>query len=362
MKILHISYLSYTKAGGINFVVPRMVFEENKAGINTALLNLNNRPYPSDYILKGNRYISNNKVDLENILHSYKPDFAIFHGIYRKGFEKAGKVLDENNVKYLIKPHSGLTHFAQRQKKIKKWLANSVFYRQFFNNCFGTIYLNEKELQQSISLGEKKYIIPNGIQIEDKIPKIQENNKVINLTFIGRIDIYQKGLDILFEAIKSLDKTKIKFNFYGTGNEKDLENLSQMVRKQSDISSFYGPVYNEDKRDVLENTDIFIHTSRFEGQPMSILEALSFGIPCLISEETNVGDEITNYSAGWVCNLSSTNIANTINFAIEEYRKNPIVYKQNAYTLANNIFSWPAVIQESKIQYHNIFNDINYYK
>ena len=37
----------------------------------------------------------------------------------------------------------------------------------------------------------------------------------------------------------------------------------------------------EEKRQILLDTDVFIQTSRFEGMPMGILEALSYGLPCL---------------------------------------------------------------------------------
>ena len=38
--------------------------------------------------------------------------------------------------------------------------------------------------------------------------------------------------------------------------------------------------------------DLFIHTFRFEGHPIAVLEALSYGIPCLLTPGTNMAGEV----------------------------------------------------------------------
>lgn len=50
----------------------------------------------------------------------------------------------------------------------------------------------------------------------------------------------------------------------------------------------FGPVYKEQKQELLSNSDIFIHTLRWEGMPISVLEVLSHSIPVIVSEETNI--------------------------------------------------------------------------
>lgn len=40
---------------------------------------------------------------------------------------------------------------------------------------------------------------------------------------------------------------------------------------------------------VLLQTDLFIQTSRHEGMPMGLLEALSIGVPCLVTVGTSLG-------------------------------------------------------------------------
>ncbi|MGC4020643.1 MAG: glycosyltransferase [Cyclobacteriaceae bacterium] len=42
---------------------------------------------------------------------------------------------------------------------------------------------------------------------------------------------------------------------------------------QSDVKSFY------------QIADLYIHTANFEGMPFSLLEAMSFKLPCVVSED-----------------------------------------------------------------------------
>ena len=66
-----------------------------------------------------------------------------------------------------------------------------------------------------------------------------------------------------------------------------------------DLIEINGPVEEENKEEVLLNTDIFIQTSRSEALPMGPLEALSYGIPCLVSCGTGLAGLINRYDAGW---------------------------------------------------------------
>jgi len=79
-----------------------------------------------------------------------------------------------------------------------------------------------------------------------------------------------------------------------------------------EIASIHGPVAGPAKTDLLQGTDVFLHTSRYEGHPMAVLEALSFGIPCLLTPNTNVAEEVAAAGAGWEVALSPEAIAQGI--------------------------------------------------
>lgn len=54
----------------------------------------------------------------------------------------------------------------------------------------------------------------------------------------------------------------------------------------------HGGVYDSDKETILLNSDFFILTSRFKGHLMGLIEALSYGLFCLVTEGSNMADGI----------------------------------------------------------------------
>ena len=81
---------------------------------------------------------------------------------------------------------------------------------------------------------------------------------------------------------------------------------------------------------------------------MSILEALSYGIPCIVTPGTNMADDISTFNAGWVSSLDSSLIAETIKRAVEEYNMKNNELRDNALRLSQE-FYW-AKIAEKKIK------------
>ena len=99
-------------------------------------------------------------------------------------------------------------------------------------------------------------------------------------------------------------------------------------------------------------SDVFIQTSRFEGMPLGILEALSYGIPCLITEGTTL-TEFVKQEAGWSCETDAKSISLTIKKAIEEKRL--LNQKsQCAKNICEKYFSWENVSRSTLEEYVKI--------
>ena len=79
---------------------------------------------------------------------------------------------------------------------------------------------------------------------------------------------------------------------------------------------------------------------------MGILEALSYGIPCIVTPGTNMADDLQNYNAGWMAEATSDSIAKTIKNAVSDYRNNVSKYRQNAIDHSKK-FDWQEVTSKS---------------
>ena len=135
------------------------------------------------------------------------------------------------------------------------------------------------------------------------------------MRYIGRYEQYQKGLDLLMQALKNIAQTLRTINFhlnmYGANQEGTLEVLKKMVEEYgiSDLITLNEAVFGDQKKQVLLASDVFVLTSRFEGLPMGLIEALSYGLPCIATEGTYLSDEIMSADAGWAAENTAESIA-----------------------------------------------------
>ena len=89
------------------------------------------------------------------------------------------------------------------------------------------------------------------------------------------------------------------------------------------------------------NSDVFILTSRFEGHPMGLIEALAYGLPAVVSSGSNMKDEIENADAGWTCDTSVESLRQALLTMIGEKDKFQIK-SINAATLAKG-YDWTVL-------------------
>jgi len=136
-------------------------------------------------------------------------------------------------------------------------------------------------------VGKKFYVIPNYINTNEIKKKLNEqcdlniNNNVTNIVTVAGL-FYQKGIDIMLKNISELNKYRQDFHLYiiGDGNKrKSLEKLTKKLNIDDKVT-FTGIVKNPFK--YLKKLDLFYLSSRYEGQGMVLLEALSVGLDVLI--------------------------------------------------------------------------------
>lgn len=285
------------------------------------------------------------------------PDIVVVEEFYCFPFCKLIADVQKQKIPYVIIPRSEMTDLAQKNKKWKKLVGNILYFKKMAKEASGIQFLTEKE---KIDSGEKwnktSFVIPNGVDLPQKQKK---NFSVdgINASYIGRIEIYQKGLDLLLNAIIDLKDDLINSNFklslYGPNRDGALESLKAKVHDNDleDVVLFNEGVFGEKKTETLLNSDIFIMTSRFEGMPMGLIEALSYGVPCLATKGTNLANEIEGADAGWIAENDVESIKNALRDLI--IHRNLFKKGQNAAFLAKK-FAWDYIAKESCLMYKKV--------
>ena len=206
---------------------------------------------------------------------------------------------------------------------------------------------------EAINLGIYKsihdVIIPNGIEfgrIKQKMISRPKNK----FYFIGRYDIHHKGLDYLLDAIDILDRENysVEIEFWGNGTAKAIGYIKKRIKKLSSVEvTFNGAIYGEDKEQMLEQLGPMILTSRYEGFPMTILEAWMYGNPCLVTPGTNVAEEIKCNNIGWVTDLHPYSIAFSIKKACLDYENEKDLYVCRCKEYVGKHYRWDVLAQRS---------------
>ncbi len=352
MRIVHIMDPDSRGKMGISEVVINLSHHQILIGNEVQVFMLQDCKYYTDPRLL---FVVKTNTDFLNRVSTFAPQIVIFHSLYKPQYIKWYKILRRLHIPYTIEMHGGSSQANQKKSYLKKKIANILMFNSFIKQSSAIIYLNQGEKNDSVfKTYSKNLILPNGIDLPQnwEIKKTGSDDN-IRITFLGRIDIHHKGLDLLVNAIKlahdDLSK-KISFHFYGYAYD---QRFQKLIKPLGDLVYYHGPVYNSKKEAVLNKSNLFIHTSRYEGMPMSIIEALAHGIPCIVTPQTYMANLIQENQAGWVTSLNVEDIAKTILHAIGDYRKDPIPWQQNARKSIQR-FTWDHIAQLSIQKYKQV--------
>ena len=141
------------------------------------------------------------------------------------------------------------------------------------------------------------------------------------LGYLGRLDIDQKGLDILIDAFCSLKTDRIVRLVIGGpdyhGGKAILEKLIPKRVRQCGLISFSGPVYGDEKERWFNGIDLYVQPSKYEGFGISIAEAMQRGKPVLVSNKCNISGEVLSVGAGFECSPTVGSVRHAMLRAIE---------------------------------------------
>lgn len=287
------------------------------------------------------------------------PNLVVFEDFYYADDVFHAYECRKRHIPYVIVPRGALTHQGQSQKHVKKAIANLFAFRPMVQHAAAIQYLTEHERLDSGEAWNKHWFIePNGIYPSMNEYKDYEIPEVINGTYIGRFDLYHKGLDLLYSAVLKLKaelrKSRIVITLYGPECEGQKASFIDFIKKQQiqDILVVKDGVFGEDKKRILQNSDFFIMTSRYEGMPMSLIEAMSYGLPCVASRGTNLSDIVKTYKAGWVCENTEESIVDALQRLCEE-RNHFAQYGRNAYKLSLE-YNWDSIAARTHDYYQTI--------
>jgi glycosyltransferase involved in cell wall biosynthesis len=134
------------------------------------------------------------------------------------------------------------------------------------------------------------------------------------LVFLGRLDVWVKGLDVLVEAFSCLPPERFRLVLAGPdwmGGKNELEHLAERFGCRNRIH-FVGPVYGPEKWSLLQMADLFVSPSRWEAFSTAHAEAMALGLPVVTSNQITLVPDLREADAAVMVPVSAEPLRNAI--------------------------------------------------
>jgi glycosyltransferase involved in cell wall biosynthesis len=235
-------------------------------------------------------------TDLQYIFHLhsvfYVPNFAL------------AKYFQKSKIPYIHTPHDSYSEESMMSNRLIKKLYLTFFDRQVMDGAkavhaitpLGALSISKHTSNTNIKL-VTNFVSPYPSQYSQSLKR--------QICFIGRMDVYQKGIDLMLASFSELIKSfpDVKFVLLGIYFPHQLETFSQLLNKYNltyDQVTLTGRVSEEEKYKILQESYAYFQLSRFEGFGLSVVEALSMKKPVIISDKIPIAETVHTFKAGYV--------------------------------------------------------------
>jgi len=173
--------------------------------------------------------------------------------------------------------------------------------------------------------------------------------------FLGRM-IKQKGLKYFLKAIPYILKEHKKtiFIMAGTGNERKKLIAKAKSMKLGRNVLFPGFIPEEDLPSLYSSADVYVLPSLWEVCPLTLLEAMACGVPCVVSDAGGNSEVIENGKCGFVVPKKDyLSLAEKINLLLSDGKLRKQMSKK-ARERAVKFFDWDIIAEKTR----NIYLDL----
>lgn len=199
-------------------------------------------------------------------------------------------------------------HFAKANpKNWQKWLVRAIerIAYKLATGIITTSQANYEYVERNYRPHSTHILNPNYIQTDVFKPTNIER-KSGTICFIGRLT-GQKNLFALLEALKGLPYT---LTMIGSGEQR--EELEKFADENEVNVNFLGNIPNRELPEILNQHQLFILPSLWEGMPKTLLEAMSCGLPVIGTNIDGTREVIEHGKNGILCDTASPSIREAI--------------------------------------------------
>ena len=243
----------------------------------------------------------------------YDIEFAAIHGI-------ADEILNSpiKSSKKIVWIHNDLSNIPEyTEERLRKFFGfdKILVISNKINDLFLSLANTEVEKQKIVR-------IYNPIDVEEilnlaKIPcDLKKKEGVKTFVSIGTV-FPQKGFDRLLRAHKRLIDEGFSHNVWIVGDGYDFPNIEKLFHelKVEDTAKLVG--FKENPYPYFTQTDYYILSSRYEGYPTVLFEAMVLAKPIIATDVSGVREILNNGELGYIISNEDEEIYNSMKFFLE---------------------------------------------
>ena len=216
-----------------------------------------------------------------------------------------------------------------------------------FSDLYTVSSVSDKLFLEKFYIAKRKKIvvITNWVEYKENTKPIPKRYKKKILS-VGRLES-QKNFEFL---ITEIGKTSIELDIYGKGSlDKKLKDLALSHNVKV---NFLGNIPHSKLIEKMEDYKIFCLMSKFEGNPKVVLEAMSNGCVCVLSDIPNNSEIITDNLNGFLLKNTDNDVGIFVKKLLEQENK----LKKISNEARNTIF------EHYSLERAIVFEKNNYYK
>jgi glycosyltransferase involved in cell wall biosynthesis len=227
-------------------------------------------------------------------------DLVHFYGLYDLLGPAVSSSCRRQEIPYVIEP-MGMYRPIDRAFRLKHvW--HSILGAAFWENASRIIATSEMEQDQLLADGvapDKVVVRYNGIDTDTRTSLLTRGTFRAKwsvspqeplILFLSRL-IPRKGADILIEAFARVCPESGRLVIAGPDGEPGYRVYLERCAKESGVAArviFTGPVYDEDKKSLFADSDLFVLPSRYENFANAPAEAMSYGVPVIVTSACGI--------------------------------------------------------------------------
>ncbi len=278
-------------------------------------------------------------------------DFVHVHTVFSHPANVAMGLARKVGVPYAVRPMGHLCLWSMRQRSWMKRLQLAFQTRQNIDGAAFIHTTSRMEAEETAELGfrSRYLVLPHGVPIPSKIVGAREKlrtelgypQETPVIVFMSRFHP-KKGIELLLEACQKVSQD-FRLILAGSGDEAYATALKERIAELGLESrvNWYGFAEGARKWRLLQGADLFALPSYSENFGIAVLEAMSCGLPVVISDRVALAEKVAEYGLGSVVPTDVGAIASAISQLLDSPTERAQLGARSRQ-VALEQFSWPA--------------------